>query len=465
MRSPKFLPLSLSCATLFLAGCLRKEAALPDKTGRVPDTEIILRLHGSNTIGAKMAPALARDWFSAQGVDTVFEQAGSTAEESYVRARKGTREEAIEIWSYGSNTGFNDLAWGKCDIGMSSKPIDNETAKRLAALGDMHSPLNEHIIGLDGIAIIVNAANPLRRLDVAAAAAIFSGRVKDWGLIQGGAAGPIVPYTRDRNSGTFDVFRHIVLGSEALTDSAAICESNERLVEAVAADVRAIGYAPVGSLGDGTALEIASGEAKALAPTKINIATEDYPLSRRLFLYTPAQSSNPRVRSFLEFVQSEAGQLRVEASGFIAQIPRLSKPAMPADAPVAYRGETREALRMAIDFRFHPGSFELDNKARQDLARLARFVERENLKPCRLKLFGFCDNIGKPDRNLDLSNHRAKVVAEALKGGFGIETARVIGFGSVLPIATNATDAGREKNRRIEVWMDCASDLAVTAAP
>jgi hypothetical protein len=100
----------------------------------------------------------------SQGADTVWEESGSAQEESNLRGRFGSEERMVEIWPHGSNTGFNDLAWGKCDIAMSSKPIGTETTTQLSPLGDMRSTRNEHVIGLDGIAIIVSPSNPLRGL-------------------------------------------------------------------------------------------------------------------------------------------------------------------------------------------------------------------------------------------------------------------------------------------------------------
>lgn len=451
---------------LMLISCQRADKHEASREGAShPSRDILLSLHGSNTIGAKMAPALVRAYLLRMGADTVLQEPGATAEEIYMRGRFGKTDKIVEIWSYGSNTGFNDLAWGKCDIGMSSKPIDNQNFQRLAAIGDMRSPANEHIIGLDGIAIIVHPGNPIADLSVDKVAAIFSGRIKDWSGIPGSLKGPITLYTRDKNSGTFDVFSHSVLGKEPLSESGVICESNEKLTAAVAGNPLGIGYAPVGTLQNDKALKIRSGDAIALPPSKADIVTEDYPLSRRLFLYTPAAPANAQVKPFIDFVQSEEGQMEVEKSGFIAQILRLSKPEIRPQAPPRYLSEVKDALRMAIDFRFHPGGFDLDNKARQDLGRLAHFLDHENLKSCRLKLFGFCDSKGKADHNLTLSSERARVAAAALHGDYGIEPAVVIGMGSALPIASNETEEGREKNRRIEVWLQCSAEAVPAEQP
>jgi phosphate transport system substrate-binding protein len=207
-------------------------------------------------------------------------------------------------------------------------------------------------------------------------------------------------------------------------------------------------------------LAIAGGEAPALPPTKTAIATEDYALSRRLFFYTSARSVHPEVADFIAFVQSDEGQTRVEECGFVAQKLRASRPPLPAGAPSAYAEEVRDGVRLAIDFRFRPGSADLDGKALADLGRLARFVDEERLRPCQLKLLGFCDNLGAADRNRDLALDRARGVAAALEKDYHLPVARIAGFGSALPVADNSIEAGRQKNRRIEVWLACSADLA-----
>lgn len=69
-----------------------------------------------------------------------------------------------------------------------------------------------------------------------------------------------------------------------------------------------------------------------------------------------------------------------------------------------------------------------------------------------VKISGHTDNIGREAHNLSLSKQRADVVAEYLVNN-GIDISRVAtsGLGSAKPIALNATDEGRMKNRRVEL--------------
>jgi OOP family OmpA-OmpF porin len=68
-------------------------------------------------------------------------------------------------------------------------------------------------------------------------------------------------------------------------------------------------------------------------------------------------------------------------------------------------------------------------------------------------LFGFTDDTGKPDYNMQLSRNRAESVANYLYYNFNLGPDRVIPiwYGEANPIASNDTDAGRAKNRRVEI--------------
>ncbi len=97
------------------------------------------------------------------------------------------------------------------------------------------------MIGIDGLAIIVNAANPLDELTTDTLAKIFSGEVKTWEEI-GGRGGAIRLYSRDDNSGTFDTFKELVLAShgKALASGVQRFESSDQLSAEVSKDPQAL---------------------------------------------------------------------------------------------------------------------------------------------------------------------------------------------------------------------------------
>jgi len=69
-----------------------------------------------------------------------------------------------------------------------------------------------------------------------------------------------------------------------------------------------------------------------------------------------------------------------------------------------------------------------------------------------IDVYGFTDSTGSPQYNLGLSQRRAQSVASYLSAQ-GVDPRRmyVVGFGQERPIASNATEAGRAQNRRVEI--------------
>jgi phosphate transport system substrate-binding protein len=73
----------------------------------------------------------------------------------------------------------------------------------------------------------------------------------------------------------------------------------------------------------------------------------------------------------------------------------------------------------------------------------------------KLMLLGFSDAAGASSANLKLSQHRAAAIARELELR-GVRAQRVEGFGSAMPVASNASEADRPRNRRVEVWLETA---------
>lgn len=87
-------------------------------------------------------------------------------------------------------------------------------------------------------------------------------------------------------------------------------------------------------------------------------------------------------------------------------------------------------------------------------AALAEIAKLLNSDPgLKLNVVGHTDNVGQMDSNMKLSQARAEAVAQALIAKHGIATTRLKGYGvsSLAPVTSNESDAGRAKNRRVEL--------------
>jgi glucose/mannose transport system substrate-binding protein len=289
-----------------------------------PASQMALRLHGSNTIGKELVPALCEEFLKFEGASSVERKPGQKEDETDVEAvlpSQSTEPLTFEVHAHGSRTAFTDLATGKCDIGMASRRITPDEARQceMAGLGAMFSPGCEIVLGLDGIAVFVNKSNPINALTKQQLADIFSGKTTDWSQV-GGNPGPINLYAGDESSGTFDTFKSLVLENRPLSTKASRYENSAKLSDEVAADANGIGFTGMAFVRGSKPLAIAEAGGTALLPTPFTVAAERYPLSRRLYLYVPANPRNEWTQKFVEFVLSElGGPSKLTPTGFFAR--------------------------------------------------------------------------------------------------------------------------------------------------
>jgi phosphate transport system substrate-binding protein len=440
------------CVVLFMGLWLPLMAwagALP-----VPEHGPALRIQGSNTIGAALGPALVKGLMQTQGLLRVSSEiTGRDNEQRIVGWTAEGKRVQIDIAAHGSSTGFAALKQASADLAASSRPIKDGELKDLSALGDLKSPMSEQVIAIDGLAIILHPQNPLRQLDTLQLARIFSGEAKTWEAV-GSVGGAIHLYARDEQSGTYDTFKELVLNRQGkkLDPAAQRFESSEQLSDAVSQDPQGIGFIGLPYVRQAQPLAIVDGASQPMLPLNNLIATEDYPLSRRLFFYLPPLQTNPWAAALVDLSQSEQGQAIVAANGFIAQTIQAMSVTPNALMPEGYQALSRHAQRLTVNFRFEEGSASLDSKAHQDLGRVLDYIKQHGKLDRRVTLVGFGDLKDDPARADLLSKLRAMAVRRELVK-YGVTLREVRGFGALMPVAANNEDEGRVRNRRVEVWV------------
>lgn len=198
-----------------------------------------------------------------------------------------------------------------------------------------------------------------------------------------------------------------------------------------------------------------SPESLALKPSPFTIATEDYRFSYRIVAWT-ASKPTPEALSLVKFVTSNEGQTIVAERGFVDLRLRPSPEEQVSLEILAALGaalgvdRVSSAIRLPINFRFEVGEAALDLKAQADLERLPRFVA-DSYPTHKVVILGFTDSSGPAELHTPLSKKRAETVATELRRS-KVDT-RSGGLGPAFPVDTNDTPAGKEKNRRAEVWV------------
>jgi phosphate transport system substrate-binding protein len=409
-------------------------------------------MHGSNTIGADLAPALAEAFLQRRTAAKSIVRERTGPDEVRVEALDGARPiEAIEVFAHGTATAFQDLAAGQCDIGLASRRIRSDEAAKLQPLGDLASAASEHVIALDGIAVIVNPGNPVNALTKRQIGDVFAGKIDRWSEI-GGADLPIVVHARDDKSGTYDTFKQLVLSGRSLAADAKRHESSDELSDAVAADARAIGFIGLAYVRSAKAVMVQEVDSSPELPSPMTVSTEDYPLARRLYMYVPP-GAPIAARDFVDFALSEEGQKVVQTTGFVDLRPSCDpNAARCTTCDREYREVVRGACRLSMDFRFERGKSQLDTRALRDLQRVVGMMQEPEYAGRSLLLLGFSDGVGTRAEDVALSQQRAGIVGAQLKArGLHVDLER--GFGPQMRIADDSTEDGQERNRRVEVWL------------
>lgn len=295
-------------------------AALPLPSSGLP----ALHIQGSNTIGAKLGPALVSGLLEKEGFSNVRVQESGINEQRVIGQDAQGRLVNIEVAAHGSGTGFTALGQNAAELAASSRPIKDSEAASLATLGDLKSPESEQVIAIDGLAVILHPSNPVQSLSVEQLARVFAGEVKTWEEL-GGRGGAIRLYARDDNSGTFDTFKELVLSShgKTLATGAQRFESSNQLSDSVSQDPQGIGFIGLPYIRKAKPLAISAGDSQPMLPSTELVATEDYPLSRRLFFYMKPAESNPGPRPWC--ASSTARAARKSSPG-AASSPRPSRP-------------------------------------------------------------------------------------------------------------------------------------------
>jgi hypothetical protein len=189
----------------------------------------VLRIHGSNTVGAHLAPKLVQAWMQSRGWQSIEKSIPATDELTLQARKPDGRLLRVELKAHGSSTGIENLMLGMCDVAMASRSVTAKERSLNFEKTGFDLARSEHVIALDGVAVVVHRNNPLGEIDLPTLRAIFNGTQKSWGNITGRAA-PIRLLARDAKSGTFDAFNASVPRGDLISNWRGIPSVNQLIV-------------------------------------------------------------------------------------------------------------------------------------------------------------------------------------------------------------------------------------------
>nr|WP_325303199.1 phosphate ABC transporter substrate-binding protein [uncultured Dysosmobacter sp.] len=286
MKKVVALLLTLTMAMALLAGCGGNQADQTEPAGDGQETAGDTQLSGSVvTLGS-----------------TSMEKVMGTLAEQFMLDNSGV---TVSVEGGGSGAGVEAASNGTADLGLASRGLKDE---------EKASGLTETVLALDGIAVIVNAENPVKDLTVEQIASIFTGETANWSGV-GGSDLEIACYGREAGSGTRD-------GFESITDTKDACVLSQELtstgavIEAVRSNPQAIGYASLSAV-EGqegiTALTVGG-----VACTEETVLDGTYAIQRPFVLVTKdGQALTAPAQAFYDFATSTAANDLIKAAGAV----------------------------------------------------------------------------------------------------------------------------------------------------
>ena len=267
-------------ATFLAAALLAGSASAADK----------LVIKGSDTLGAKLVPLVA-EAFKAQNPEVAF-----------------------EIAAEGSTTGIAAITDGTANIGMASRRAKPTEVSAALAKGVSMKPT---IVAYDGMAAIVNAANPVSQLTLRQVEQIFTGDITDWSAV-GGNAGSFSIYTRNTSSGTYSDWKELAMKKRDYAGSSQKMAGNEQIAAEVANNPNGIGYVGLAYINVPgiRVVAIVGKDGKAVLPSDETVQAKTYPYARPTFFYTNGEPHGLTAQ-FVEFMLGAEGQAIAKKIGFV----------------------------------------------------------------------------------------------------------------------------------------------------
>lgn len=342
----------------------------------------------------------------------------------------------FEITGGGDTEGIKRLLEGSLDVAASSRdPRPNEEEQARANGYSLLAAESRHVIGVDVIAVSVHPENPIDHLTYDQVIGMFCTReIDNWSFL-GLENAPIRAITPEPNSGTRVLFEDFFCGPRGIHPKSEVM-TPEAMRDALAQDKTAITF---GSLSERAGKPLGlrpDPTGPAVFPSQQNILRGSYPLYHDLTLIT-AGPPRGEAKQFIEFVLSPAGQEVVDEERFVPLFlrPERMNEARPLRETIHFeQDETQPNLRSA--------------------ARLQLLVDELRDRAGEYKhvvLEGYTDN--REAASEDLSYKRAEAVRDLLQAELPGLYFEIIPRGAVNPIAPNDTPYGRQRNRRVQIYL------------
>jgi phosphate transport system substrate-binding protein len=221
---------------------------------------------------------------------------------------------SVSVTGGGSGVGISALLSGTTDIAQSSRSMKIDEKMKLKDAGKAYKEIT---IAFDALAVIVSPSNKVSQLTREQLEGIFTGKITNWKEV-GGDDLKIIVYSRETSSGTYEFFREHVLNKKNYSSSALLMPATGAIVQSVSQTEGAIGYVGLAYIEKTVkALKVSYDKGKTFVnPSVENAKNKSYPVTRPLFYYYVSDIEG-KVKPFVDFILSDAGQKIVLDEGYV----------------------------------------------------------------------------------------------------------------------------------------------------
>ncbi|KAA1202323.1 phosphate ABC transporter substrate-binding protein PstS family protein [Vibrio cholerae] len=225
-------------------------------------------------------------------------------------------ETYVAVQGVGSTAGISLLKKGVADIAMTSRYLTESESQ---------NTLHTFTLAFDGLAIVVNQANPVTNLTREQLYGIYKGQITNWKQV-GGNDQKIAVVTREASSGTRYSFESLMGLTKTVKDrevsdvapTALVVNSNSMMKTLVNHNTQAVGFISIGSVDK----SVKAIQFEKTDPTSDNIAKHTYQLSRPFLILHYSDKADEQTKEFIDFLKSESAKKLIVEYGYI----------MPSDA-------------------------------------------------------------------------------------------------------------------------------------
>lgn len=426
----------------------------------------LLRIAGAQDAGFGLLPSLLRAFAESRGLVIRIERGDGEFAAQITDPKTGQVLADITFSPSTANEAREALATGQAELIVAAVPEPGQSEKVLA---------------LDALIPIVGRDNQLPLISTSDLAQALAGDLSNWRDL-GGPDMPLILHALEDGAS----LQEALVARLGRPVAAAVTHPTlAALAEAVARDPWGLAVTGLSAVGAARTLPLTDSCGFPLLASALAVKSEDYPLSLPLYLVPPPRRLPLVAREFLEFLSSPPAQAAIARNGYVDRAPsRMSLTSDGFRLVNAIRGAGDEiglgdlkrladamagTDRLSLTFRFQDGSSTLDAHSRQNLTDLVQRLEIGQFRGEQIVFAGFSDGSGDAVANLALSLARAESVAAELAAlaialPEDMPPAQVIAFGEALPMACDTTVAGRQVNRRVELWLRPAPLPAETLA-